>query len=442
VSDIAETKRLICEEIDRRGDEIIDIAETVLAHPEPGFRETRTATVVADRFRSLGMTPAEAIALTGVKARLETGRAGPNIAVMGELDSLIVAGHPHADPETGAAHACGHHCQIASMLGTAVGLLAGDVLESLSGSVTFIAVPAEEYIEIEWRNQLRLEGKLEFLGGKPELIRLGELDDVDMAMMTHTGSGADTCLFGIGSGNTGIVAKLIQFTGVSAHAGGAPHLGVNALYAAHIALAAINALRETFRDADVVRVHPIITKGGSVVNAIPADVRMETFVRAANYEAMMDANAKVDRALRAGALAVGGSVTITTLPGYMPLRQDAELVDLHRRNAVTLVGEEEVREVGLRGGSTDMGDVSQIMPAIHPYAGGVTGKSHGDDLLVQDYNVAVLGAAKAMAMTVVDLLADGAGQARAILDGFEPAMTKEEYLSGMRSMQSEQTYAE
>jgi len=440
VSNVTETKRLVCEEIDRHGEELVAVAKEILAHPEPGFRETRTAGVVAERFRALGLTPREGIALTGVKAHLESGRAGPNIAVMGELDSLIVPGHPHADPETGAAHACGHHCQIASMLGTAVGLMPESILGQLCGTVTFIAVPAEEYIEIEWRNQLREEGKLEFLGGKPELIRLGELDDVDMAMMTHTGSGADACLFGVGSSNTGIVAKLIRFTGVSAHSGGAPHLGVNALNAAHIALAAIHAQRETFKDADVIRVHPIITKGGSVVNAVPADVRMETFVRAASREAMMDANAKVDRALRAGALAVGASVTITTLPGYMPLLQNPPLVDLHRRNAVELVGEEHVRDVGLRGGSTDMGDVTHLMPAVHPYAGGVSGKSHGDDLLVQDYDVAVLAAAKAMAMTVVDLLANEAREAKAILDAFEPPMTKDEYLSSMRSLQSVQTY--
>jgi len=439
---MAETKRLVCEEIDRRGEEIIAVAREVLAHPEPGFRETKTARVVADRFRALGMAPKEGIALTGVKARLETGRPGPNVAVMGELDSLIVPGHPHADPETGAAHACGHHCQIASMLGALVGLLPCDVLGNLSGNITFIAVPAEEYIEIEWRNQLRVEGKLEFLGGKPEFIRLGELDDVDMAMMTHTGSGSDPCAFGVGSSNTGIVAKLIRFTGVSAHAGGAPHLGVNALNAAQIALGAINAQRETFRDADVVRVHPIITRGGSVVNAVPADVRIETFVRAANREAMMDANAKVDRSLRAGALAVGGSVTITTLPGYLPLVQDPGLVELHRRNAVALVGEENVHAIGLRGGSTDMGDVSHLMPAVHPYAGGATGKSHGDDLLVKDYDIAVLAAAKAMAMTVVDLLADGARQGRAVLDGFKPSMTKDEYRADMRSLLSEQTYTE
>ncbi|MBM3956852.1 MAG: amidohydrolase, partial [Gemmatimonadetes bacterium] len=146
-------------------------------------------------------------------------------------------------------------------------------------------------------------------------------------------------------------------------------------------------------------------------------------------------------ALRAGALAVGGSVTITTLPGYMPLRQHLDLAEIHRRNAVELVGEENVREFGLRGGSTDMGDVTQIMPAIHPFAGGVSGRSHGEDLVVEDYGVAVLAAAKAMAMTVVDLLGHDARRASEIVAQFKPAMTREEYLSRMRSLQSEQTYA-
>ncbi|MCH8157559.1 MAG: hypothetical protein IID18_07400, partial [Nitrospinae bacterium] len=111
------------------------------------------------------------------------GTAGPTLAILGELDSLIVADHPHADPKTGAAHACGHHCQIAMMLGAATALTQSGVLESLSGRIAFMAVPAEEYIEIEYRDGLRREGKIEFLGGKPEMVRLGEFDDVNLAMM-------------------------------------------------------------------------------------------------------------------------------------------------------------------------------------------------------------------------------------------------------------------
>jgi metal-dependent amidase/aminoacylase/carboxypeptidase family protein len=97
----------------------------------------------------------------------------------------------------------------------------------------------------------------------------------------------------------------VRYIGRASHAGGAPHLGVNALYAAQIGMTAINAIRETFRDDDSIRVHPIITHGGSQVNVIPADVRIETYVRGKTVEAILDANVRVDRALKAGALALG-----------------------------------------------------------------------------------------------------------------------------------------
>ena len=105
-----------------------------------------------------------------------------------------------------------------------------------------------------------------------------------------------------------MVAKRIQFLGVASHAGGSPHLGTNALNAANIALMGIHAQRETFRDHDTIRVHPIITQGGIAVSSVPADVRMETFVRGRTIDAYTSAAKKVDRALRAGAMAVGGRV--------------------------------------------------------------------------------------------------------------------------------------
>ena len=177
--------------------------------------------------------------------------------MFGELDSLIVLGHPHADSLTNAAHACGHHAQIGNMLAVAVGLQAPGVLENLSGRVALLAVPAEEYIEIEYRDDLRVEGKLEFLGGKPEFIKSGAMDDVDLAMMTHTENRDWTHdgTIGVGATNNGMVAKRIQFLGVASHAGGSPHLGTNALNAANIALMGIHAQRETFRDHDLSLIH-------------------------------------------------------------------------------------------------------------------------------------------------------------------------------------------
>ena len=427
--DREELKRLVSQEIDRRGEELIRVAQVILDHPEPGFREVRTSALVQERFREMGIPHESGIALTGVKGYLEGGGPGPTVAVLGELDSLIVPGHSRADPATGAAHACGHHAQIGMMLGVAAGLQAPGVLPALSGRVALMALPAEEYIELEFRQELRRQGKIEYLGGKSEFIRLGQFDDVDIAMMTHVTSNDGERRLAIEGTNNGLLAKLIQFHGRAAHAGGAPHKGINALSAAQIALGAMNAQRETFQERDSIRVHSIITRGGDSVNSVPADVRMETFVRGRTVKAIVDANAKVDRSLRAGAMAMGASVTITTLPGYMPLVSDKNLSRIYRANAVGLVGEEEVGQIRHRASSTDMGDVTQILPAIHPYVGGATGAGHGDDYLIQDWENTVLTAAKAMAHTVVDLLADGAVRGREIKAEHKPRMTKEAYLA-------------
>lgn len=435
-------KAAVQETIDRRGEELIQVAKTILANPEPGFREQKTARLVAQKFREFDIPFEEGIALTGLKGMLDTGHAGPTVAVMGELDSLKVLEHPHTDPETSAAHACGHHCQVAMMLAVGIGLKAAEVLPQLAGRVALIAVPAEEYIEIAYRDQLRREGKLEFLGGKPEFIRLGALDDVDMAMMTHTSSETSQGKIAYGGTNNGIVAKHIRFHGRAAHAGSAPHNGINALNAAMIAMSAIHAQRETYRDDDTIRIHPIIAQGGVAVSSVPADVRMETFVRGRSIEAFLNASDQVDRALRAGAMAVGGRVDITTLPGYLPIQHDAAMLDLYGANARALVGAEHVTQLGHRTGSTDMGDVSQIMPIIHPYVVAATGSGHGKDYVVQDYDLGVLTAAKAMAMTVIDLLANDAQQARAIKANYQAPLSKAGYLSLLRSMFSEASYTE
>ena len=435
-----ELKDRVCALIDQRAEEIVRVSRAILDHPEAGFREVKTSTLVSGLFSDAGISHRSGLALTGVKGELKGGSGGPSVAIIGELDSLIVSEHPHADPETGAAHACGHHAQIGMLMGAAYGLMAPEILAGLSGRVVLFAVPAEEYIEIEYRDELRRAGKLEFLGGKPELIRLGEFDDVDMALMCHTTSVAEEKKLTISGTNNGTVAKRIQFIGRAAHAGGAPHLGVNALNAASLALMAIHANRETFRDDDTIRVHPIITKGGEAVNSVPADVRMETFVRGASINAVLEANRKVDRALKAGAMAVGARVKITTIPGYLPLRQDPGMMEMFKANATSLVGEDEIGHRPHSTGSTDMGDVSQIMPAIHPYVGGATGLGHGNNYVVKDYSLAVVTAAKGLAATVVDLLADGASGAGKVLSQHHAAMTREQYLKLMRDLGKEELY--
>ncbi len=398
---------------------------------------------MAEKFRDFGIPFEDGIAITGLKGMLDSGNDGPTVGVFGELDSLMVKGHVFEDSATSAAHACGHHCQVAMMLAVGIGMKAAGAMSELAGRVALLAVPAEEYVEIAYRDELRRQGKLEFLGGKPEFIRLGAMDDVDMAMMTHTSSqNQQSGMVAYGGTNNGIVAKNIRFLGKASHAGGAPHDGINALNAAMIAMSAIHAQRETYRDEDTIRIHPIITQGGVAVSSVPADVHMETFVRGRSIEAFLSANEKVDRALRAGAMSVGGSVEVTTLPGYLPLQNNDPLLEIYRDNAAALVGANNLTELGHRTGSTDMGDVSQIMPSIHPYVVAASGTGHGVDYVIEDYDLAVLTSAKAMAMTIIDLLANDAEKARAVKDSYLAPLDKNTYLSLMRSMHEEATYTE
>ena len=437
-----EIKREVFHAIDRRAEEIISLGEAIRRHPELGFKEVKTARLVEETLGRLGLAPKAGLALTGVRADLLGGRSdGPTFAVLGELDALVVAGHPEADPETGAAHACGHNAQVAGMLGAAMGLVDAKAARHLAGRVVFFAVPAEEYGDLEWRVGQARRGALEFLGGKPELLRLGHLADVDLAMMIHLTSRPEDGLAGVPTSNNGCIVKTVRYVGKAAHAGGAPHLGINALYAATVGLGAINAIRETFRDEDTIRVHPIITHGGSQVNVIPGEVRIETYVRGRTVEAILDAERRVDRAFKAGALALGATVEIETLPGYLPMRCDPTMARYFRDTAVGLVGEAQYRQVGHRTGSTDMGDLSQVMPVLHPYMGGAAGSGHGADYAIVDKSLAYVTMAKALAAMAVDMLADGAHGAGEVLAQAKPPMTREGFLAFQRGLARRETYS-
>jgi len=427
---IAELKRAACEAIDNHREEIMALGDSIFNEPELGYKEFKTAAKVQKLFDELGYEHTDGVAVTGVIAPRKGRSSKLRVSVMGELDAVVAPDHPNADKVTGAAHACGHNCMIASLAGVAYALKDANIMEELDGDVVLMAVPAEEYVEIGYRNELRKEGKITFLGGKQEFVHLGVMDDIDIMVMQHTEStdGEKVKCFA-GGGSNGFCGKLINYTGVESHAGGAPHLGVNALNAANIGLMAVHLQRETFKDEDHIRVHPIITKGGDLVNVVPADVRIETYVRGSNVEAILDASKKVNRAFEAGAYAVGAQCEIIELPGYLPTILNDGLLDIMYANLKELVGEEAcARVASAMGGSSDAGDISYLMPAIQSYIGGGGGNFHSKDMRIPDKEMAYLTAAKAMVMTVIDLLADGAKAGLAIKESFKAPMTKEQYL--------------
>ncbi len=433
-----ELKARVCAEIDRRADEIVSISADILAHPETGFFEKRTSAVVQQKFGEMGLAYEAGLAINGVKARMSGRGKGPPVGILGELDAIITRDSPVADPETGAAHGCGHNAQIASMIGAGIGLQA--VMDQLDGDVVLFAVPAEECIQIEERLELRDAGELEFVIGKPELIRLGAFDDIDMVTITHTPHGLDDSHASVGDTHNGALVKRIRFKGVAAHAGSFAHKGVNALKAALLGIAAIDAQRERLAESDLVRISPVITKGGDGTSSVPSDVRIETMVRARTVEAMREASELVDRSMRAGALAIGASVEIETVSGYMPNNPDKRLIELQYDNCAQVVGREHMGVARHQTGSTDVGDLSVLMPVVHPRSGGTVGAPHSRDYYVRDHVLAAVNPAKSMAMLAIDLLYDGASEAKAVLRDMPPKLTKDEYLQLRRTFDAREVF--
>ena len=264
------------ERAEKYRDVILDAERYIWKNPEPGYKEFKTNQYLLDKFKALGYKVTEAEGITGFFTTLDTGREGPTLLVLAELDSLINRSHPQCDPETGAVHSCGHHLQCAAMLGVASALAEEGALDGIYGKIKRCLVPAEEGIEIGYRKSLVDKGVISFTSGKTEFISRGYFDDVDIAFMVHARvaeyKGERFCL---SIGHNGVVRKCSVFKGKAAHAGAHPHKGINALNAAAAAINVANSLRETFREKDYFRFHSIITKGGDSVNAVPDEVIVE-----------------------------------------------------------------------------------------------------------------------------------------------------------------------
>lgn len=429
----------IIKTIDEHREEIIDFARDIYTHAELGYKEFNTARKFADFTKKLGLNVQEGLAITGVKSYLnEDKKDNISLALIGELDALRIPNHKYVNPETQAAHCCGHHAQLTGILGAAIALSDPEIAAALDGQVVFFAVPAEEYGEIEFKNQLKAEGKIKYGGGKCELIRIGAFDDIDLNIAHHTTPGGNNKItFGKGS-NNGFVSKVIKYKGKAAHAAGSPHLGINALNAASLGLSALAYQRETFQDKDHVRVHPIITKGGNLVNVTPDEVIIETLVRACNNDAIIDAANKTDRAFFAGGAAIGATVEIETMPGYLPTipqETNDELVEAARiasGGAYEIEIQDNINDVS--GGSTDVGDVQHIQPVYTFRTGGAVGGGHSSEYDIVDEELAYIVTAKIFALGAYRFLKDGAKEAKKIVSEYKPRLTKEEYVAFMDSM--------
>ena len=188
-------------------------------------------------FASLGLSCRTEQAITGLTADVRGRSDEATIALMGELDAILLPDYPYADKATGAAHVCGHNVQLGALYGAAIGLVNSGAMRELDGTVRLMVVPAEEGINISGREALIRAEKIKTFNGKQEFIRLGLFDGVSAALMQHTSQG-DKVSAG-GAGGLCVVPKLMRYRGRSAHPVNA-HIGVNALTAARIGLDAVD----------------------------------------------------------------------------------------------------------------------------------------------------------------------------------------------------------
>ena len=431
------TEEQIVQIIDDNRSVILEFANDVYCHGELGYKEFRTS----EKFRKFMESRTERIednlAITGVKAYLNSEEKDNfSLASIGELDALRIPSHVYANPDTQAAHCCGHHAQLAGVIGAALALTEKNISEKLNGQIVFLAAPAEEYGEVEFKKTLMKQNKIGYGGGKCELIRIGAFDDIDACIVHHISMEGISA--GTGSSN-GFVSKVITIKGKAAHAAAAKEQGVNALSAAALGLQGLAFNRETFRDEDCVRVHPIMTKGGNLVNVVPDEAIIEILARGKTREAFTDASLKTDRSFKAGAMAMGAGYQIETMPGYLPSLPQAvpeEVLEVIKEvSAPKKVDTDVVKKHG--GGSTDVGDVQHLMPVLTFNTGGASGGLHQSEFAVCDEEEAYILTAKIFALSAYRMLKDGAALAKRVKEEYHPVFqSKEEYIEFLNKFYS------
>ena len=429
---IDETGQRILRLIDVHKDQIIAFAEDIAVHPEPGYEDFRTAGKTAEVLKNLGYKVTEHLARTGVKGT-KSIKEGPSLTVIGELDAIGCHSHPNANPVTGVAHACGHHAQMAAMIGCAIAMADPDVQECLAGTVNFLAVPAEEYIDADKRARLKKEG-IEFCCGKSEMIRTGVFDDTDIALTTHVHMVPVEEDFYLGNpACNGYSAERVTVRGKAAHGAIDPWNGVNALSITTSAIQMMGLMRETFREEDHVRLHNVIRKAGDVINSVPDEAIVETKVRAASLDKICEITDMVNRAYAGSAYAFGGKIEMEKLQGYMPIIPRAADNALIEAADDLGLNYRTVQKGDFNNACTDVGDLSHFVPVVNFTFKGFEGKLHGADFKITDPEKAYILPAKLLALTVYKLLKNGGQEAKKIAKSYTPVFNKESYIQYVKN---------
>ena len=357
--------------------QLVQLSLNIHSNPELAFREEKASAWLTGYLEESGFRVERGICGLATAFQATYGRERPTIALLAEYDAL---------PEMG--HACGHNIIGVSAVGA--GVASKCIVDRSGGSIVIVGTPAEEG-----------------LGGKIDMVKAGAFRDMDAAMIIHPNSL-----------NMVTVAALacstldVEFLGRPAHAAGQPHKGTNALEALILAFTAINSLRQHIRgDA---RIHGIITDGGEAPNIVPAHSAAEFLVRAADNAYLVELRDRVLICFTGASMASGARLEYTWRDKtYAPMKNNVTMAELFGNNLESLGRQVVPFDPGFGFGSTDMGNVSQVVPSIHP-----TVAIAPTEVLLHTPEFAsaaaseaghegLIDAAKAMAMTVADILQPG-----------------------------------
>jgi amidohydrolase len=365
-------KATVIGEVDARQGELIELSLRIHQNPEIGFQEVKAAGWLTEYLEANGFTVEKGICELATAFRGRYGSGEPTIALLAEYDALPTMGH-----------ACGHNIIATAAVGAAVAVR--KAIDEAGGSVVVIGTPAEE-----------------LYGGKVIMAERGAFKDLDVAMIVHP-SVVDLASIQA----LACVGLEVEFKGKAAHAAAYPQEGVNALEAMIQAFNGINSLRQHIRER--ARIHGIITQGGEAANVVPAHTAGSFLVRAEDEAYLDELKRKVLHCFEAAALATGAHLEYKWTGHYTPLKTNLALAEIFTQNMEAL-GRNLFPPLNIALGSSDVGNVSQLVPTIHPMVA-IASPSvslHSPEFAAAaattEGNRGLLDGAKAMAMTVVDLI--------------------------------------
>jgi len=374
--DIEKLKASVIGEIDARRHQLSELSLKIHSNPELGFHETKAAAWLSQYLEENGFAIERGICELATAFRGSYGQGKPAIAILAEYDAL-----------PGLGHACGHNLIAACAVG--VGVASKPVIDRFGGSILIIGTPGEEVH-----------------GGKIVMANKGAFNNVDIAMMAHPG------VYNTATSQALACQALdVEFFGKAAHAAARPEAGINALEAMLNSFTAINSLRQHIKDK--ARIHGIITDGGEAANIVPGHTAGTFLVRAEDDTYLDELKQKVINCFIGAATASGARLEYKWGGRrYAPLRNNLTLARLFQQNMESLGHRVELYPPSNAFGSTDMGNVSQLVPSIHPTVAIAPTEVviHSPQFALAAASEAgingLLDAAKALATTVVDLLAN------------------------------------